>query len=93
MASYDDNKRFRDSVLGDVLDQAIDWIRTNLPPDEVFDNDCLIEHVQSNNDIDDVYPDAAIIEYVAETCVPGDVFSEDDLATWAEEHGWMRKPH
>lgn len=93
MASYDENKQFRDSIVGDLLDQSIDWIVSNMSPEDVFDNDQLVESVRSSNNIDDVFSDATIIEYVIETCDPSEVFDDDTLAIWAEEHGWMKKPH
>lgn len=92
MASYDDNKRFREAIVGDLLDQSIDWIQSNMSPEDVFDSDSLIAFVRDNIDIDDVYPDATILEYINETCDPDDVFEDDELARWAEENGWMRKP-
>ena len=92
MASTNDNKQFRDSVVGDLLDQAIDWINSNMSPSDVFDDDKLIEFAHENADIDK-FDHATIVEFVNETCTPEEVFSADDLATWAEENGWMRKPH
>lgn len=93
MASYDDNKRFRDSVIGELLDSSIEWIDENMSPDDVFDVDKIIDFVQDTVDIDDVYATQAIIEFVHETCTPEEVFSVEDLSAWAEENGWMKKPH
>ena len=42
MASTSDNKRFRDDIVGDLLDQAIDWINSNMSPSDVFDDEKLI---------------------------------------------------
>lgn len=93
MASTSDNKRFRDDIVGDLLDQAIDWINSNMSPSDVFDDEKLIEYAHDNADIDEVFDTPTIIEFVHETCTPEEVFSADDLAMWAEENGWMRKPH
>lgn len=38
MASSTENKKFNDEVLPQwLLDDAIDWIKSNLNPDDVFD--------------------------------------------------------
>jgi hypothetical protein len=44
MAGYTENMNFAKAVLPQyLLDDAIDWIRTNLPPEDVFSDDQLIE--------------------------------------------------
>lgn len=91
MASYDDNKKFRDSVFGDILDTSIDWIQVHLTPDDVFDEDKIIEHVRDNIELDDVYPHTTIVEYVTETCTPSEVFTQQDLEDWAADNGWIKE--
>jgi len=42
MVSWRDNKNFVNSVLGsNVLEDAVEWIKNNLQPDEVFTEDEL----------------------------------------------------
>lgn len=56
MATYDENKRFvADLLSASLLDDAVHWIRNNLSPEEVFDDDQLIEYVKESADVDDVY--------------------------------------
>ena len=84
MATYDENKRFvADLLSASLLDDAVHWIRNNLSPEEVFDDDQLIEYVKESADVDDV----------SATCTPAEVFSEQELAAWAAEQGWIQKPH
>lgn len=94
MATYDENKRFvADLLSASLLDDAVHWIRNNLSPEEVFDDDQLIEYVKESADVDDVYETSDIIAYVSATCTPAEVFSEQELAAWAAEQGWIQKPH
>lgn len=44
MVSWGDNKNFMDSVLGsNVLEDAVEWIKNNLSPEEVFNEDELTQ--------------------------------------------------
>lgn len=44
MAGHNENMNFAKAVLPKYpLDDAINWIRTNLPPEDVFSDDQLIE--------------------------------------------------
>lgn len=48
MATGNENKKFTESVFGEYpLDSAIDWIKDNMEPDDVFEDDELI--VWANN--------------------------------------------
>ena len=44
------NRNFSSTVLpmDDLLDMAIDWIKSNLTPDDVFDDDVLKEWAIDN---------------------------------------------
>lgn len=49
MISWGDNKNFVDSVLGsNVLEDAVEWIKNNLSPEEVFSEDDLIQWALEN---------------------------------------------
>lgn len=94
MATYDENKRFvADLLSASSSNDAVHWIRNNLSPEEVFNDDQLIEYVKESADVDDVYETSDIIAYVSATCTPAEVFSEQELAAWAAEQGWIQKPH
>jgi hypothetical protein len=44
-----DERNFLDYVVGqNILQESIDWISSNLDPDDVFDTDELIEWAESN---------------------------------------------
>lgn len=53
MAGYKENKDFAESILQQYpLDDAVDWIKKNLCPEDVFDDDALktwAEDWASNN--------------------------------------------
>lgn len=39
MAAYTDNKKFADAILPQyLLDEAIQWIQSNMEPEDVFSN-------------------------------------------------------
>lgn len=59
----------------------------------MFDDNQLIEYVRESADVDDVYETSDIIAYVSATCTPAEVFSEQELAAWAAEQGWIQEPH
>ena len=49
MASYKENKQFLSSVINEnLLDEAINWIKSNMNPDDVFDEDQLEEWAKDN---------------------------------------------
>lgn len=94
MATYDENKRFLADVLSaSLLDDAIHWVKNNLSPKEVFNDEQLVEYVKESTEVEEVYDLGDIISCVAATCTPGEVFTEQDLANWATEQGWVLKPH
>jgi hypothetical protein len=80
-----------DLLPANPLDTAIEWIKGNLSPDDVFDEDQLAAHARSNIEIDDVYSERNILDYVTGTFNPGDVFSPRQLAAWAEENGFVKE--
>ncbi len=50
MANYNERKSFiRDIIADDLLDMAIDWIKSNMNPDEVFDESQLEEWAENND--------------------------------------------
>lgn len=49
MASYNERKKFiSDLMPDDLLDEAIDWIKSNMSPDDVFDKSQLEEWAKDN---------------------------------------------
>jgi len=47
--SRSDEKEFLDSlIVGNVLQEAIDWINANLSPEDVFDRADLVEWADEN---------------------------------------------
>lgn len=44
MAGYNENKEFASAVLPQyLLDDAIDWIKANMAPEDVFSDDQLLD--------------------------------------------------
>ena len=72
------------------LDAAIEWIKANLSPDNVFDEQQLAEHARANLEIDAVYSESNILGYVAGTFNPGEVFGTRELEAWAEDNGYVK---
>lgn len=75
MSSADQDKSFKkaigDELPNSMLGTAIDWIRDNMNPDEVFNM-------------------ARIKSFVGNTCLPDDVFSDEELKKWSESKGYTR---
>jgi hypothetical protein len=78
-------------ISGSPLDTALDWIRANLTPDDVFDDDATRQYVRANIEIDEVYSERNILDYVAGTFNPEDVFSARQLEAWASENGFVKE--
>lgn len=50
MASVSDNERFKDALFEKyLLDNAIEWIASNLAPEDVFDKDQLEKWAKEND--------------------------------------------
>ncbi len=92
MATTQQNRDFADQLFpADPLDTAIEWIKANLSPDDVFDEDALAEHARNNIEIDDVYSERNILDYVAGTYNPSEVFETRELEAWAEDNGYVKE--
>ena len=92
MASARHNTDFTNHLFpADLLDTAIEWIKANLSPGDVFDERQLAEHARNNIEIDDVYSESNILSYVAGTFNPGEVFDTRQLEAWAEDHGYVKE--
>ncbi len=92
MANTRQNDDFTAELISaSPLDTAIEWIKGNLSPDDVFDEDQLAAHARANIEIDDVYSERNIFDYVASTFNPEDVFSTRQLETWASENGFVKE--
>ena len=92
MATASQNRDFADEMLVQYpLDQAVEWIKANLSPGDVFDEGQLAEHARNNIEIDDVYPESNILSYVAGTFNPGEVFDTGQLEAWAEDYGYLKE--
>ena len=92
MATTQQNRDFADEMLIQYpLDRAIQWIKANLSPGDVFDEEQLAEHARNNIEIDDVYPESNILSYVAGIFNPGEVFDTRQLEVWAEDYGYVKE--
>lgn len=76
MSSSEQDKSFKKAIgeelPNSLLGTAIDWIRDNINPDEVFEM-------------------AALKSFVGNTCLPDEVFSDEELKKWAEAKGFTRE--
>jgi hypothetical protein len=92
MASARHNADFANHLFpADSLDAAIEWIKANLSPDDVFDEEQIAEHARNNIEIDDVYSERNILDYVWGTYNPAEVFDASELEGWAEGEGYTKK--
>jgi hypothetical protein len=73
------------------LGAAIEWIKANLSPGDVFSEEQLAEHARANLEIDAVYSESNILSYVAGTFNPGEVFDTGQLEIWAEDNGYVKE--
>lgn len=55
MATYNENKQFAESVIDtdNLLDNAIDFIKSNLAPDDVFDKAALENWAEDNGYVEE----------------------------------------
>ncbi len=92
MATASQNRDFADEMLVKYpLDQAIEWIKANLSPGDVFDEEQLAEHARNNIEIDDVYSERNVLDYVRGTYNPVEVFDTGELQGWAEGEGYTKE--
>ena len=92
MATASQNRDFADEMLVQYpLDQAIQWIKANLSPDDVFDEEQLAEYARNSIEIDDVYSERNILDFVRGTYNPTEVFDTGELDGWAEGEGYMKE--
>ncbi len=91
MITFGQNSEFTKHILpGSLLEDAIEWIRTNLNPDDVFEEDRLLEAVQAAYSPDDVFTKDELLKTIQTANSPGDVFTESELISWAEDNGFSR---
>jgi hypothetical protein len=64
-----------DCIVDDALDKAIEWIRDNLSPDEVFVEEHLTEWAMEN---------------LSNLLSVDEVYAEPELVEWATENGFVR---
>lgn len=87
MLSSRQNDSFAAEVLvSDPLDAAIEWIKQNLSPSEVFEESQIADYARDNIDIDTVYHQRTIVGWVQDTLSPAEVFSERELSDWAADN-------
>lgn len=87
------NTRQNDSFAAEVLvrdplDVAVEWIKQNLSPGDVFDDGQIADHARANIEIDTIYSENNIIGWVQGNLDPSDVFSDRELSSWAEANGY-----
>lgn len=64
MAGYKENEDFTKSILSFApLDDAIEWVRTNMNPEEVFDKRELIEWAKTNMTPEEVFDKKQLQEW------------------------------
>lgn len=73
-----------------LLETAIAWIKSNLTPDQVFDDNDIARYASHNIDIDETYTEANILGHVSNEYSPEEVFEESELAAWAEANGYVK---
>lgn len=66
MTSYVTKKEFASTVFHDILDPVIEWIRDNLPAEDVFSEKELQESVAEFSDPDDVFSDSELDSWAIE---------------------------
>jgi hypothetical protein len=92
MATAQQNRDFADEMLVQYpLDQAIEWIKANLSPGDVLDEEQLAEHTRNNIEIDNVYSERNILDFVRGTYNPAEVFDTGELEGWAEGDGYVKE--
>jgi len=91
MATFQHEREFADEILvAEPLNMAIEWIRAHLAPDDVFDDDTLIEHARVTLEINAVYSERNILDFVQGTYNPSEVFTDRQLENWAEGEGYTK---
>ena len=64
MATTQENDDFARSVLANhPLDEAVEWIRCNLTPGDVFDDDELFEYTCQNATPEEVFSDRELMSW------------------------------
>lgn len=61
--TYSNKEDFAKKVFGDSLENAIDWIQSNLHPNDVFEVDELKEWVGNNAEPEDVYDEGTLVAW------------------------------
>jgi hypothetical protein len=90
MPIYRNDERFIEAIVpSDLLEQAISWIKSNLNPDDVFDEDQLKDWAL-DQDVDDVC-DIDELQSWAKNQSVEDVCDITDLERWAENNGYVKE--
>ena len=55
MVSITDSQKFAESVFGDILDGAVDWISSNMDVDDIFEEQDIKTWVEDNCLPDDIF--------------------------------------
>lgn len=66
MITYREEQKFVESVLSSILEDTVDWIQSNLEPDDVFEENTLKDWAKDNTEPDDVFETGTLEEW-AET--------------------------
>jgi len=84
MSTRQQRDDFTDTLIAsDLLDTAIEWIKTNMNPEDVFDDEALTTWAREN--------DMRTREETASTYSPEDVFDQHELRNWAESNGYAEE--
>lgn len=74
-SSYQDSRFIQSVISQRLLEESIDWIKSNMEPEDVFDSSQLISWAK---------------DWLPPSVEPAAVFSEELLAEWAESNGWTK---
>lgn len=70
----------------------VEWVRMNEEdPDEVYGKNDVNEHIKLNRAPHEVFDSHELIASVNDNNNPADVFCDDELGCWAEDHDYVAK--
>lgn len=72
---YQDSSFIQSVISQRLLEESIDWIKSNMGPEDVFDSSQLISWAK---------------DWLPPNVEPAAIFSEELLVEWAESNGWTK---
>lgn len=92
MSQYNRKPRFCASDVIDsstLLENSLDWIKSNLTITDVYDENDIIEHVALNSSPGDVFDEEDLKSWARDKS-PEEIFSSSELEYWAEDNGFVK---